>query len=98
MSDTIELLEAIGQNAALRYASAEELTGILEKTGATDALKAAAASGDGSRLSKEFGHTPMQVPQSTQIPGHEDDEPDQDSDEGSRQSPTSEHGKPSHRR
>ena len=98
MPDTIELLEAIGQNAALRYASAEELAGTSEKTGASDALMAAAASGDGSRLSKEFGHRPMQVPQSTQIPGHEDDEPDQDGDEGSRQSPTSGHGKPSPRR
>jgi hypothetical protein len=73
MSDTIELLAAIGQNATLRYASAEELAATLEQAQASAALTAAVASGDSSRLAEEFGHKVMQHPQSSQT-GHEDEE------------------------
>lgn len=83
MSDTIDLLNTIGQDAALRYASAEELAQTLEQADASDAFKAAVASGDNSRLSEEFGIKPMYVPQSTQTPGHEEDEPAQDDKEES---------------
>lgn len=79
MSDTIELLETIGQNAALRHASAEALAHALEHSQASEALKAAIASGDSSLLFEELGHKPMQVPH-TQGPGHEEDDSDDDSD------------------
>lgn len=98
MSDTIELLEAIGQNATLRHASVDELAGTLKQADASEALKAAVMSGDSSRLSEELGHKPMYVPQITQSPGHEDEEPDQDGDENPSYPPTPEHGKPSPQR
>lgn len=92
MSDTIELLEAIGQNATLRYASGEELAATLEQAQASTALMAAVVSGDSSRLFEELGHKLMQHPQSSQT-GHEDEE----SDEGDEPPlpPSPEHGKPS---
>jgi len=80
MSDTIELLEAIGRNAALRHASADELASMLEQAEASAALKGAVAAGDSSLLSEEFGHKLNQAPQITNIPGHEEDEPDDDGD------------------
>ncbi|HWU76572.1 MAG TPA: hypothetical protein VN043_08705 [Rhodanobacter sp.] len=76
MSDTIELLEAIGRDASLRHASTAELTHALGQMHASAALTAAVASGDRMRLSEELGDKPMEPPQITQIPGHEDDEPD----------------------
>jgi hypothetical protein len=66
MLDTIELLEAIGRDASLRHASAEELTNMLEQAQASVALTAAVASGDSSRLSEEFGHKAMYAPQDSQ--------------------------------
>jgi hypothetical protein len=72
MSDTIELLEAIGTNAALRYASARDLTQALEQVDASEALKAAAMAGDTSLLSAELGHKPMIVNHDTHAPGHEE--------------------------
>ena len=95
MSDTIELLETIGQNAALRHASAETLAHALEHTQTSEALKAAIASGDSYLLFEELGHKPMQVPH-TQGPGHEEDDPDHDEDdeEKTNHPPTHEGGKP----
>ena len=71
MSDTIELLEAIGRDASLRYASTGELTSMLEQAQASAALTAAAASGDSTQLSAEFGCGPLDPPQSTQFPSQE---------------------------
>jgi hypothetical protein len=98
MTDTIELLEAIGRDASLRHASAEELTKALEQAQASEALTAAVASGDNMRLSQEFGHKPMQAPQVTQIPGHEDDEPDHDEDDEPHHHSAPDKGKPSPKR
>ncbi|HEV2681513.1 MAG TPA: hypothetical protein VGV14_13495 [Rhodanobacter sp.] len=105
MSDTIELLNAIGQNAALRYASAEELAHTLEQTDASEAFKAAVMSGDSSRLSEELGQKPMHVDHNTQIPGHEEDEPSHDEDndpdhddDAPHHFPKPDHDKPSPRR
>jgi len=97
MPDTIELLETIGQNAALRHASAEVLARALEHSQASKALKAAIASGDSSLLFEELGHKLMQAPH-TQGPGHEEDDPDhdEDGDEGTQHPPTHEGSKPSH--
>ena len=95
MMDTIELLETIGRDASLRHASTEELTGMLEQAQASDALKAAAASGDRMRLSEELGNKPLVPPQTTLGPAHED-EPQQDDDDEPLDNPASEHRKSSH--
>ncbi|WP_430391180.1 hypothetical protein [Dyella sp. 20L07] len=87
MSDTIELLEAIGSDASLRYASADELTSKLEQALASEALMVAIATGDSSQLAGEFGHKPMYTPQISQAPGHEDDEPDQEPDQEPQPAP-----------
>jgi len=73
MTDTIDLLEAIGRDASLRHASTEELTNILEQAQASEALTSAVASGDSSWLSMELGNKPNQAPQVTQAPAREDD-------------------------
>jgi len=78
MSDTIELLEAIGRDASLRHASSEELTSALLQSQASEALTAAVASGDSSLLAGELGHKPMYLPQVIQSPGYEEDETDED--------------------
>jgi hypothetical protein len=84
VKDTIEMLEAIGRDASLRHASTETLTKILEEARATDALTMAAASGDGSRLSEEFGHRHMHMPQISQVPAHEEEEDPAPEDDGSQ--------------
>lgn len=66
MLDTIEMLEAIGSDASLRYASTVELTNVLEKAQASAAFTAAVASGDTSRLDQEFGGRKMYEPQAVQ--------------------------------
>ena len=83
MTDTIDLLEAIGADATLRHASTEELTIVLERAQASDALTAAVAAGDSTLLFEEFGrmqHAPpqsSQTPSPTPVPGDEpiEDEP-----------------------
>ena len=95
MSDTIELLETIGQNATLRHASAEALAHALEHAQASEPLKAAIALGDSSLLFEELGHKPMKVPH-TQA-GHEEDVPDHDEndEEDTQHPPAHEGSKPS---
>ncbi len=56
MSNTIELLERIGQDASLRHVSQETLARTLNAMHASEGLKAAAASGDKRRLEEELGH------------------------------------------
>ena len=75
MTDTIDLLEAIGSDASLRHAPAGEMAQRLEQAQASAALIAAAAFGDSSALSVEFGQLPNQAPQVTQMPAREDEEP-----------------------
>ncbi len=55
MTDTIELLETIGKDASLRRAPGEKMAETLANLDASEALKQAAASGDSSYLSREFG-------------------------------------------
>ncbi len=83
MQDTIDLLEAIGRDASLRHASADELSRVLEQAQASPALTAAATSGDRAPLSVELGAKPNQAPQITQAPGHEDDEEQEEQEEQS---------------
>lgn len=78
MTDTIDLLEAIGRDASLRHASTEELGTILAQANASEALTAAVASGDSSQLSKEFGNMEQLSPQSVDSPAHEEEPGDED--------------------
>lgn len=55
MTDTIELLEAIGRDASLRHASPYDLEQALAEMGASEGLKMAAASSDSDPLKQEFG-------------------------------------------
>ncbi|WP_426284619.1 hypothetical protein [Luteibacter sp. E-22] len=83
MSDTIELLEAIGRDASLRHISAEDLADLLRQVQASEALTKTVVSGDRSWLSEEFGTILMHTTHISQIPAHEDDdddEPDHDED------------------
>ncbi|MFC5742052.1 hypothetical protein [Dyella tabacisoli] len=95
MSDTIDLLEAIGRDASLRHASTEELTNMLEQAQASKALTSAAAHGDSSLLFAELGHIPMQAPQITQSPCHEEEEPAPDADDEPDNLPAPDPGKSS---
>mgnify|MGYP001551092439 CR=1 FL=1 len=61
MSNTIELLERIGQDASLRHASQENLAQALNALNASEGLKLAAASGDTSHLGEELGHSHQPV-------------------------------------
>lgn len=73
MTDTIELLETIGRDASLRYASAGELGAALASAQASDGLRLAATSGDGAQLRAELNiQQEPQVPQS-HLPGYGDD-------------------------
>lgn len=66
MSDTIDFLEVIGENASLRYASPTELSGTLKQAGASGALMAALLSGDTKELSVDLGdEEPIFAPQIT---------------------------------
>jgi hypothetical protein len=91
MSDTIELLESIGKNAALRHASTEVLAHALDQANASDALKAAAMTGDCSPLSIELGSNhPPKTEHSPHTPGHEEepgDDDDHDHDDDDHDSP-----------
>ena len=74
MTDTIELLEAIGSDASLRYAPAEELKAVLEQAQASDELAEAVVLGDGAPLRAELGLQQVQQGAMTQLPDHEDEE------------------------
>lgn len=85
MTDTLELLESIGRDASLRHASAEVLGRLLDEAKASEGLRAAVASGDGSKLDVDFRDTmkymgQQQPPQSTQYPGGDEEKTDDDED------------------
>ncbi len=74
MTDTIDLLEAIGGDAALRHAAAEDLANVLEEAQASAALISAVASGDRAMLAAEFGNRVNLTTESVQSPAHEEEE------------------------
>lgn len=78
MSNTLELLEAIGSDASLRHASSDELAKVLSQSQASEALTAAVAAGDSSLLASELGHNVNNLPHAIQTPGHEEDETDRE--------------------
>lgn len=74
MSDTIDLLEAIGKDAALRHATAEELADVLAKANASDGLMAAVKQGDSALLSAELGLNLLLVNHDLHTGGQEEEE------------------------
>ncbi|WP_445145432.1 hypothetical protein [Dyella sp. Tek66A03] len=92
MTDTIDLLVAIGQDASLRHASTDDLADMLEQAQASEALTAAVASGDSTRLAEEFGQKLMLTPQISQSPGHEDEEPEQEDEDAPQPPPSTDLG------
>jgi hypothetical protein len=81
MTDTMDWLEAIGQDASLRHAPADELNATLEAAEASEALMAAVASGDSAWLTQEFGGAVMHVTQSSQtFPAEEEPEREDEAD------------------
>lgn len=95
MSNTIDLLERIGQDASLRHASKEDLAQALNTLNASDGLKVAAASGDKSRLTEELGHKhhPVRVNHNDggcdPIEDDTENEPKRDGDEPDKAHPPS---------
>jgi hypothetical protein len=87
MIDTIDMLEAIGQDASLRYASGDDLVKDPAMAEASDALRAAVSTGDGSGLSAELGLRVMQATQVSQHPGREDEDEEPDQEEGDEPHP-----------
>lgn len=87
MHDTIDMLEAIGQDASLRYADGEALAthGAIET--ASEALKSAILLGSRDGLLAELGLQPTQCTQITQVPRREEEDPDQE--EGDEPTPDS---------
>lgn len=97
MSNTIELLEAIGKDASLRHASGEDLSQALSGLQASEGLKRAAISGDDGLLAKELGHRDVKTPNHVSQnhgPCHDDDgdgkDGGKDNDKGDRE----DHGVP----
>lgn len=87
MTDTIELLIAIGSDASLRYALPGELKGVLDQAGASVELKMAVTMGDGAPLRVELKlQRTMQVVE-THAPGHGDDEDERDPPKPERRRP-----------
>ncbi len=87
MHDTIDMLEAIGQDASLRYADGETLAAVATLDAASEALMAAILSGRRPELWAELGAQPMQA-QATQViqmPRREEEDPDQE--EGDEHTP-----------
>jgi hypothetical protein len=95
MRDTVELLEAIGRDAALRRASPDALAQVLEANQASDGLRELVANGNSTGLTKELGLQHMHVEHMTQTGGHEGDghddhhhhHPDKDDGDGKDDKP-----------
>jgi hypothetical protein len=82
MTNTIELLEAIGRDASLRHASGEDLSRALSGLKATEALKLAAISGDDGYLAQELGDRDVKSTNNVNnnVGGGNDFDDDDDSD------------------
>lgn len=85
MSDTIDLLETIGSDSALRHASPWVLAQMLEAEDASEGLQQYVASGDSTKLAAELGLVKMHGEHSSQTGAHEGDhdaDADDDDDDG----------------
>lgn len=82
MSDTIELLEAIGSDASLRHASSDELARVLEEASASEGLRQMVENGSCDLLTQELGLIQMHTEHATQTGAHEGDDDDCQPDDG----------------
>lgn len=89
MHDTIDMLEAIGQDATLRYADGETLVADVALDAVSEALKTAILRGSRAELLAELGAQPMQAVQVTQMPQREEDPDQEEGDEPTPDSPDS---------
>lgn len=71
--DTIELLEAIGSDASLRYAAVDELKGVLERVRADAGFVKAVMAGDGSSLEAQFARPAVPMSHVSQTSTEEDE-------------------------
>lgn len=81
MTNTIDLLESIGQDASLRHASSANLATALSERDASDALKQAAMTGDNASLTRELGASDANHASNVHAPAHEDDEQSDEADD-----------------
>lgn len=81
MHDTIDMLEAIGQDASLRYADSETLVTDNAIETASEGLKGAILRGSRAEFLAELGLQPMQSTQISQMPRREEEDPDQEEDD-----------------
>lgn len=80
--DTIELLEAIGSDAGLRYARRGALLDVLAQVGASTAITEAVSRGDRAPLAAEFGSRAYCAVESTHSPpGREGEDGDEDEED-----------------
>ncbi|MEW5836037.1 MAG: hypothetical protein AB1832_13330 [Pseudomonadota bacterium] len=93
MTDTIDLLDTIGQDATLRHASQDDLVQALEHAGASAALKEAAAKAEKAPLRVELGPSGNEPPQVINSPAHEEEPEEEETEIPSR--PTPDRGQPS---
>lgn len=82
--DTIDLLETIGGDASLRYASADELQVVLGQAQASAEFAEAVALGESAPLRRELKIQQVTQVQQSNAPGHGDDE---DENEGEDDEP-----------
>ncbi|BFI95535.1 MAG: hypothetical protein RSP_10450 [Rhodanobacter sp.] len=75
MTDTIDLLEAIGSDASLRYGQTNELMDVLEEVQVSAKFAKAVVLGDGTPLREGLGFNQMPL---INAPGHGDDDGDDD--------------------
>ena len=72
MTDAIDLLERIGQDANLRYAATEELALLLSRACLSEACQAAILTADMSLLAVELGQTATPIFHHSINPAHEE--------------------------
>jgi hypothetical protein len=94
MSDSIDLLEAVGRDASLRRLPPDELASRLKEAGASEVLAAAASQRDSALLCAEFGTRVMgqpnlgniaparEQPAPLEVPGEDDDGESDDEQQG----------------
>lgn len=88
MQDTIDMLEAIGRDADLRYARSEELAESSALAESSEALRIAIREGNSLVLFEELGARVMQSAQGTMSPSREDEPEEEEGDEPNPNRPT----------
>jgi hypothetical protein len=90
MSDVIDVLERLGQDAQWSQASQEDIRSVLAESSLDPDVRKAVASGDQKRLEMLLGLVPLC---GMMVPGREDEKEDEDTEESP---PGEEEEKPEH--